>query len=91
MSTSGSSAEQAVKQFVQELSSEERMLVVLKRELYEGSWEDMLEDLTARMEGRPYIFKLAQRISDDIERIARLRAFENRHGVDLSDYVDMDS
>ena len=66
------------------------MLVVLNRELYEGSWDDMVEDLQARLEGRPYVFKLASRIGDDLERIGRLRAFENDHDVDLGDYVRLD-
>ena len=66
------------------------MLVVLKRELYEGSWDDMEADLRARLEGRPYIFKLASRITEDLERIARLRAFEAEHGVDLAEHVKME-
>ena len=79
-----------VESFVRALSREERMLVVLKTELYEGSWDEMEADLKARLEGRPYIFKLAHRISDDLERIARLRDFERACGVDLSDYVTME-
>ena len=79
-----------VRQFVQALTSEERMLVVLKAELYEGSWDEMSADLRARLEGRPYIFKLAHRITEDPERIRRLRAFEESCGVDLSDYVRME-
>lgn len=73
------------------MSSEERMLVVLKRELYEGSWDDMVADLQARLEGRPYIFKLAHRIADDLERIERLRQFERRQNVDLSEYVKLEA
>jgi hypothetical protein len=69
---------------------EERMLVVLKHELYDGDWDEMEADLRSRLEGRPYIFKLASRIGDDLERIAGLRDFEQRNGVDLSDYVDLD-
>ncbi len=65
------------------------MLVVLKRELYEGRWEDMIADLRARLEGRPYIFKLAYRITDELDRIDRLEGFEHRCKVDLSDYVDL--
>ena len=76
-----------VRQFVESMTSEERMLVVLKRELYEGSWDEMTADLKARLEGRPYIFKLAHRIADDLDRIDRLREFEARHSVDLSEYV----
>ena len=66
------------------------MLVVLKRELYDGSWDEMETDLRARLEGQPYVFKLAHRISDDLERIVRLRQFERRHGVDLGDYVTLE-
>ena len=83
--------EEQVRQFVDGLTSEERMLVVLKRELYEGSWDEMVADLTARLEGRPYIFKLAHRIADDLQRIHRLRDFEKARKVDLSDYVKLES
>lgn len=79
-----------VRQFVENMAGEERMLVVLKAELYEGSWDEMVADLQARLEGRPYIFKLAHRIADDLERIVRLRQFEQSCGVDLSDYVKME-
>ena len=72
-------------------TGEERMLVVLKRELYDGSWDEMEVDLRARLAGRPYIFKLAHRINDDLERITRLRVFERDHGVDLGDYVSLES
>ncbi len=85
------SADAQVHQFVERLSREERVLIVLKRELYEGSWDDMVADLSARLEGRPYIFKLATRITEDLERIERLREFERQSGVDLSDYVQMES
>jgi hypothetical protein len=79
-----------VRRFVERLTREERMLVVLKRELYEGSWDGMVADLQARLEGRPYVFKLANRIGDDLERIGRLRAFEDDHDVDLGDFVQLD-
>ena len=78
-----------VQRFLERMTAEERMLVVLKRELYDGSWSEMEADLTARLDGRPYIFKLAHRIADDLERIGRLRDFESRSGVDLSDYVQL--
>jgi hypothetical protein len=83
-------AEDKVRRFVEGMSNEERMLVVLKRELYEGSWEEMAADLKARLEGRPYIFKLAHRIADDLERIDRLMKFEGQSGTDLSDYVQLE-
>ncbi|MBN1556072.1 MAG: hypothetical protein JXA11_15120 [Phycisphaerae bacterium] len=80
-----------VQWFVDALGNEERMLVILKHELYEGRWDEMVADLQARLAGRPYIFKLAHRIEDDLERIRRLRAFETDHNVDLSEYVKMES
>ena len=78
------------RQFVRRMTKEDRMLVVLKRELYEGDWDEMVADLQARLEGRPYIFKLANRITEDLERIAWLRDFEQSCGVDLGDYVGLD-
>ena len=37
----------------------------------------------------PYIFKLVNRIEDDIERIEQMRQFETEHNIDLADYVDL--
>jgi len=82
---------QKVRQFVAKTTDEERMLIVLKHELYEDSWDEMVTDLNARLEGRPYIFKLAHRIADDLARIKRLRDFEQSMSVDLSDYVKLES
>ncbi|HUT02076.1 MAG TPA: hypothetical protein VM031_06450 [Phycisphaerae bacterium] len=78
-----------VRRFVKNMAREERMLVVLKAELYEGSWDEMEADLKARLDGGPYIFKLAHRITDDLDRIRRLRAFEESCGVNLGDYVQL--
>lgn len=77
----------AVKDFVKTLSSEHRMLIVLKAQLYDVSWAPMLEDLQNRLAGKPYIFKLANRIQDDIQRIHQMEQFEKEHNVDLADYV----
>ena len=84
------SAESAVDAFVSGLDDKYRMLVVLKTQLYGGRWEPMLEDLHNRLEGKPYIFKLANRIKDDVQRIGVLQAFEQAHGIDLGDYVKLD-
>ncbi len=78
-----------VEHVVATLSLPERMLVVLKRELYDGDWDELVADLRARLSGGPYIVKLATRIEDDLERVARLRQMEQRLGVDLGDYVTM--
>ena len=79
----------AVSDFVDRLSEEHRMLVILKAQLYDGMWEPMLDDLQNRLAGKPYIFKLANRIKDDIERIGQMQKFEAEHNVDLADYVDL--
>jgi hypothetical protein len=78
-----------VRTFVTGMTIEERMLVVLKKELYEGSWDEMLADLQARLNNKPYIFKLATRITDDIDRIQRLDEFEQANNVDLGDYIEL--
>jgi hypothetical protein len=83
-------ANQAIQEFVKALSREHRMLIILKGQLYEGSWEPMLEDLNNRLAGKPYIIKLATRIKDDIERIEQMRAFEEEYSIDLTDFVDLE-
>ena len=90
VATARDESREQVQSFVGALASEERMLIVLKRELYEGSWDEMVTDLRARLEGKPYIFKLAHRIVDDLDRIERLRAFEEQHDLNLSDVVELD-
>ena len=78
-----------VKEFVTVLSDEHRMLVVLKSQLYGGSWETMLDDLKNRLEGKPYIFKLVNRINDDIVRIQEMKEFEEKNNIDLADFIEM--
>jgi hypothetical protein len=77
-----------VADFVSRLTEEERMLIVLKSQLYERRWEPMRDDLENRLAGRPYIFKLANRIKDDIDRIEKLQKFERENNIDLSDYIE---
>ena len=81
--------EEFVKDYIEKLSEESCMLIILKAQLYEGSWEPMLDDLKNRLKGKPYIFKLANRIQDDIERIEQISQFESEHNIDLADFVKM--
>jgi len=83
------SVSKVLSDFVDGLSDEHRMLVVLKAQLYGGTWEPMLDDLKNRLEGKPYIFKLVNRIKDDIERIQQMQNFEEEHNTDLADYVEL--
>ncbi len=71
-----------------DLSPEEKVLVIIRDELYGGSWDEMTEDLKARLEQRPYVLKLTGRIESDIERIVRLRLIEEENDIDLADYVE---
>lgn len=82
--------DQEVSTYANALSPEHRMLVVLKSQLYGGRWEPMLDDLRNRLAGKPYIFKLVNRIKDDIERIESMQTFEAEHRIDLSDYVSLE-
>ncbi|HOK96129.1 MAG TPA: hypothetical protein PK052_01620 [Anaerohalosphaeraceae bacterium] len=77
--------------FIRSLDEPHRMLIILKAQLYGGRWEPMLDDLQNRLKGKPYIFKLSNRIKEDIERINRLQAFEAQQGIDLADYVKLES
>lgn len=71
--------------FLQRLESYERVLIDLKDQLYEGSWQRIAEDLKSRLDGKPYIYKLSQTISRDLAAIQRMKAFEIRHQVNLSE------
>jgi len=75
------------KTFCESLSPEEKMLVTLRDELYFSAWDKMLKDLKDRLKGRPYIFKLVNRIEEDIERIEKLQQYEVKHGVNLADFL----
>ena len=83
----GQNTQMQAQAFVNQLADEERMLVLLHKELYDGSWDAMLTDLGNRLEGKPYIFKLAHRIRDDIARIEKLKNYEQQHSVNLADFV----
>lgn len=78
-----------IREYVDSLSNEHRMLVMLKAQLYDGTWEPMLDDLRNRLAGKPYIFKLVNRIQDDIKRIEQMQEFESEHNIDLADYVEL--
>jgi len=47
----------------------------------------MLKDLEARLHARPYVFKLATRIEDDIVRIRNMRDFEQENDINLKDHI----
>jgi hypothetical protein len=69
------------------LTPDERMLVTLRDDLYGGSWDRMLKDLRERLNNKPYIFKLVNRIQDDITRIEKLSEYEKKHKVNLAEFL----
>jgi len=76
-----------VEDFVADMTQEEKMLLTLRDELYGGQWDEMQTDLEERLAGRPYVFKLASRIEDDLARIRKMRALEREKRVNLKDFV----
>lgn len=79
-------AESGYQSYYDSLSEEAKMLLVLRDELYMGSWSKMEDDLRNRLKGRPYIFKLVNRIEEDLERIEALRSYEEKHKINLRDF-----
>ena len=75
-----------VHRFVASLAPEERLLVRVKAELYQGSWDELVADLEARLHGGPYVLKLATRIEDDLARVQKLRKFEEDHNLRLEEF-----
>jgi hypothetical protein len=78
---------EGLKEILSRLTDQEKVLIVCTQELYGGQWDLILKDLTARLEGRPYVLKLGQRIREDIDRVQKLQAIEQQYAIKLSDYV----
>ena len=76
-----------LRRFMDRLTPEQSLLLVLKRDLYLGDWRPMVQDLENRLQGRPYILKLANRIEDDLQRITQMRELEEHYEVDLASYL----
>jgi len=56
----------------------EEDLIILRDELYDGSWELFLQDLRNRLEKRPAVYKITERIKEDIERIEDIMSSEKK-------------
>ena len=69
------------------LTQDDKMLIILRDELYDGSWDLMIKDLKARMKKKPFVFKLYHRIQDDMKRIQRLHNFEKELKVNVLDCI----
>ena len=80
-------ASQSVEEFARGLAETERIALIVRDELFGGSWENMQRDLEARAAGRPFVFRLASRIEEDLKAVAKLSAFERRRKVNLAEYL----
>lgn len=76
-----------LRRFMDRLTVEQKLLLVLKRDLYDGDWRPMVADLRNRLDGRPYVLRLAHRIEDDLARIERMRQLEEHYEVDLAGFL----
>ncbi len=76
-----------IEEFVNNLTNEDKLLLILHNELYESSWELFIKDLENRRKGKQYIFKLMRRIEEDLERIKKLKEFEEKHKISLYEYI----
>lgn len=75
------------KEFFRSLQKEDVHLLALRELLYDGSWKEMISDLEARRDGKPFVFKLRNQIDEDLVRIQRLDAYEQGHNISLGKYV----
>ncbi len=74
-------------EYFRSLTQAEVQLLALREVLYDASWEEMIRDLEARRDGRPFVFKLRNRIDEDLERIRKLSVYEREHNTHLGKYV----
>jgi hypothetical protein len=75
--------DQALREFLATLDDRDRMLLDVLDVLYVGRWEDLVEDLQAARDGRPYVFKVAEHIEDDLKRVRRMHEAEKIFSVRL--------
>jgi len=71
------------------------MLLAVRDTLYDGSWDDFLLDVRARLADRPYVFdvhaatpRLKDTMRRHVELIEQLRQWEHDHGVVLHSRTD---
>jgi hypothetical protein len=74
-------------EFFKSLSKSDRILISLRDELYDGCWDTMIEDITNRMKGQPYLFDFVNRAEKDIQSIKKIRAFEQQNNINLNIFL----
>jgi len=71
------------------LTDKDKVLITCNCELYGGDWQLLRQDLRDRLEGRPYVLKLGERIREDLDRADRLEQAEKELGIRFCDYVTL--
>lgn len=69
------SAPDASRDGLDPLTEDEKMLLALRDELYEGRWDLFERDLRARLKGEPHVFEIgpvSDRLRDTIESHLRI-------------------
>ena len=73
--------------YFRSLPREDVQLIALREILYDGCWEEMIKDLEARKEGKPFVFKLQTRLEEDLQRIDKMRFYEAEHRVNFGAFL----
>ena len=73
--------------FFNSLSKSDKFLISLRDELYDGCWDTMIEDITNRMKGQPYLFKFVNRAEKDIQSIKKIRTYETENNINLNIFL----
>lgn len=68
------------------LDYNDRVLVILRDELYKGRWFNVKRSLEKRLRTGPYIYNLAMRLKEDLKRIEKLSKLEERYQKKYNDF-----
>ncbi len=73
-------------EYVAGIKEHEKVLILVKEELYGGSWARLEADLQARLAGKPYLFKIktGRVLQRDLDAVRRMRKYEEEKGCDLA-------
>ena len=86
---SSTDKETLAKEFISSLDQSVKVLIILRDELYEGSWDLMIKDLQSRLKGEPFIYKLANQIDADMQSITKIRAFEEKNSLNMGKFINL--
>jgi hypothetical protein len=75
------------KAFCRSLTADERLLLMIRDDLYHGSWKETLQTLKHHLKQKPRITRLRDRIRADIARILKMQDVENKHQINLADFL----